>query len=198
LEFTSFRESQKKLVELMPEVGEKLMSEKQRVIAKDKIELKIVIDDKLNDKLERLKGLLSHKNPNLTYAELLEELTEIALNKIDPLRRNAKVKKAAPIQQYENLKPETLPAPAVQNGHVSQKLKSEVWKKGLGQCEFMDPVTRQKCVSKYFLQIDHIMPIALGGDNSIENLRLLCGTHNLFEASRKLGPNVMSRYLGNS
>ncbi|MEK2690608.1 HNH endonuclease [Bdellovibrio sp. GT3] len=43
-----------------------------------------------------------------------------------------------------------------------------------------------KCNSKYQLQIDHIQPIALGGNNEPQNLRVLCRAHNLTEA-RRLG-----------
>ena len=43
------------------------------------------------------------------------------------------------------------------------------------------------CGSRSYLQVDHIVPFALGGGHSAKNLRLLCGVHNRAEAERVLG-----------
>jgi 5-methylcytosine-specific restriction endonuclease McrA len=37
------------------------------------------------------------------------------------------------------------------------------------------------------LQIDHIQPVARGGANTIDNLRVLCAYHNRLEAERLMG-----------
>lgn len=46
----------------------------------------------------------------------------------------------------------------------------------------------------HHLQIDHVIPCARGGTNSIENLRLLCERHNKLEAERVLGTNTIRRF----
>lgn len=51
-------------------------------------------------------------------------------------------------------------------------------------CEYRDSKTGQKCESRYQLQVDHIIPIALGGSNDPKNFRILCRTHNLLAARR--------------
>jgi hypothetical protein len=51
-------------------------------------------------------------------------------------------------------------------------------------CEFVNPVNGHRCDGVYQLQVDHKIPIALGGSNNISNLRVLCRTHNLLEAKR--------------
>lgn len=48
-------------------------------------------DDQLLQKLSRLKGLLAHKKPNIGTAELVNELCEMALKQLDPLRKNIKL-----------------------------------------------------------------------------------------------------------
>lgn len=50
--------------------------------------------------------------------------------------------------------------------YLSKNLKFKIWHKSDFKCE--------KCCSQTNLQIDHIMPLALGGGHSVENLRLLC------------------------
>jgi hypothetical protein len=58
-----------------------------------------------------------------------------------------------------------------------------------GKCQFVDLETGKRCGSRYFLEIDHsIKPVALGGSNDLENLRLLCRGHNAREAVKIFGP----------
>lgn len=47
-------------------------------------------------------------------------------------------------------------------------------------CQFKNTSTGKICGSKYFLEVDHIQPRFAAGDNSFENLRLLCRNHNQF------------------
>ena len=47
------------------------------------------------------------------------------------------------------------------------------------------------------LQFDHILPKSRGGTQALENIRHLCKTHNLNEATKILGLDVMKPYLKN-
>ena len=47
-------------------------------------------------------------------------------------------------------------------------------------CQYQTPLTREKCQSKYFLEIDHIQPRWAGGQNKVQNLRILCRAHNQY------------------
>lgn len=49
-------------------------------------------------------------------------------------------------------------------------------------CQHIHPESKRRCSSTYQLQVDHIIPVACGGSDELENLRLLCGVHNRFEA----------------
>lgn len=51
-------------------------------------------------------------------------------------------------------------------------------------CEYKDKKSGTKCASKYQLQVDHVRPLALGGEDSLSNLRILCRTHNVLMARR--------------
>lgn len=62
--------------------------------------------------------------------------------------------------------------------------RKELFQKSNHCCEYIDPITKRKCSSKYQLQIDHIIPVARGGDNESTNLRILCRTHNLHMANK--------------
>ncbi|MCD6379703.1 HNH endonuclease, partial [bacterium] len=45
------------------------------------------------------------------------------------------------------------------------------------------------------LEIDHIVPYAKGGGNSLDNLRLLCAKHNILEAEHAYGKDFMKKYI---
>ena len=70
-----------------------------------------------------------------------------------------------------------------------------LWRRDQGQCTFVDPLTKERCAQKTRLEIDHIQPRALGGDSSLENLRLLCKAHNQRAAIRVFGLNQMEKYF---
>ena len=55
-----------------------------------RFELKAVIDGETRVKLERLKFLLSYKNPSMGYGELLGNLLDLGLKKHDPSLRGKK------------------------------------------------------------------------------------------------------------
>ena len=81
----SSRELEKTLFDIDPEVNN--AKEKIRNIKNDKVEIKVILDKKSQAKLAVLKKLLSHKNPNMSYGELISLLAEMGLNKYDPKRK---------------------------------------------------------------------------------------------------------------
>lgn len=68
--------------------------------------------------------------------------------------------------------------------YISIHTKRSLLQKARYCCEFKDPKTQRKCGSKYKLEIDHRLPVALGGGDELGNLRILCQTHNLWAARK--------------
>jgi len=60
------------------------------------------------------------------------------------------------------------------------------------ECTFVDPISGTKCGSRMQVQVDHVIPRALGGTNDPENLRCLCRTHNIMMAVHKFGAKFMA------
>jgi 5-methylcytosine-specific restriction endonuclease McrA len=73
------------------------------------------------------------------------------------------------------------------NRTIPTDLKIRVWKRDHGKCTYIDPKSGRQCGSTSFIEIDHIIPHALGGKTTFENLRLYCKTHNLEAARRTYG-----------
>ena len=61
---------------------------------------------------------------------------------------------------------------------IPAAVKREVWQRDRGRCRYVDPHTERRCTSRHLLQIDHVLPYALGGGSDPGNLRLLCHAHH--------------------
>lgn len=68
---------------------------------------------------------------------------------------------------------------------IPAAVRDDVLAASLGRCEYISPSGR-RCGATRYLQVDHIVPVALGGTPSRENLRVLCARHNRTEAARML------------
>ncbi|WP_253861534.1 HNH endonuclease [Mycobacterium asiaticum] len=55
-------------------------------------------------------------------------------------------------------------------------MKSAVWQRDGGMCT--------QCKEKHYLEYDHIIPLALGGATSVDNLKILCRQCNLQKGAR--------------
>jgi 5-methylcytosine-specific restriction endonuclease McrA len=45
----------------------------------------------------------------------------------------------------------------------------------------------RRCDATAFIEFDHMVPHRLGGEGTVENIRLLCRAHNAFESERFYG-----------
>ncbi|MEJ2719789.1 MAG: HNH endonuclease signature motif containing protein [bacterium] len=70
--------------------------------------------------------------------------------------------------------------------HIPAKTRDAVFVRDQNRCTHIGANGKQ-CKSTYSLQVDHIVPFAKGGTNSLSNLRLLCAKHNNHEAKRAFG-----------
>ena len=70
---------------------------------------------------------------------------------------------------------------------IPAALRRAVLQRDQGRCTFEDPRTKKTCGSRYQVQIDHVYPKALGGEDRLENLRCLCSAHNAHAARITLG-----------
>ena len=99
---------------------------------------------------------------------------------------------------------ESLPPVAVNAGEETQEVKSTrytaadvrhaVEQRDGCQCTFVAADGTQ-CSETRWLQLDHILPFALGGLNTVENLRLRCFAHNQLEAENVFGKAAIRRLV---
>jgi 5-methylcytosine-specific restriction endonuclease McrA len=77
--------------------------------------------------------------------------------------------------------------------HVPAHVRREVWERDGGRCTFV-LASGEACGSTHRLELDHIVPRALGGASTADNLRIRCKGHNLEEARRVLGGALVDAY----
>ncbi len=68
--------------------------------------------------------------------------------------------------------------PGCRSRYIPTDVRREVWRRDRGCCSYVDQHSGRRCGSRYRLEIDHIVPFALGGATELFNLRLQCGAHH--------------------
>ncbi|MBL0277410.1 MAG: HNH endonuclease [Anaeromyxobacter sp.] len=78
-------------------------------------------------------------------------------------------------------------APAPHPRFIPAAVRREVWQRDGQRCQF--PLDRGgTCGATHRLELDHLVPLALGGQATAANLRVVCARHNRYAARLALGP----------
>ena len=219
LENKSVREGEKLLISLLPEV--ELPKEKERVLSESHAEVRFIMDEELRMNLEKVRSLLGLKGLGMTFAELAKEMSVLSIQILSQKafgKKRVEIARTVPSQSSEKLpstskvesdevpfaagKPnpslsfdkanntDSLPTSKVTEAnanYISRDLKFKIWQRDRGCCTL--------CGSRKNLNYDHIHPKALGGNNSFENLRLLCFHCNQRRALKTFGPSPTSSLM---
>jgi len=183
VETLSQKECEAKLCEISPQA---MSQESQRVVsAQMDRQVTVTLSQEFFEKLERLKGLLAHAKPSASLAELWEFATDLALKHVEKKKglsddADMVITAAAAVEKSD-------PKPPGVRIVLPVVTRRAVWARAQGRCQV------KGCKSIYRLEIDHIVPLAVGGTNRLEILRLACWQHNHAEAVRVLGSHAMMR-----
>jgi len=175
VEGKSKRETEKYLLKIAPRPIEE---ERVKPVTATHTRIEFNADEDLMQKLTELKNKLAHKLPNSNFAQLIAYLADEVLAKTQKSDRKLSNKK----------KEQKLLAPAkVNTCYVPKEIKRKVWQRDQGQCSYVHYQSQKRCGSQYALEYDHILPHALGGETTVDNLRLVCRSHNQFLATQTFG-----------
>ena len=154
MENKSSREVKKIFLEPMKAIKVK------KIEHQDKVYLHLELTLAQNQKLEKLKALKSHKH---NIESLLTDLIDRELKSYE--NRPTTSSKPAEITEFK-IKKSKNPR------QISKRLRNDVLTAANHKCQ------HPGCESTHFLQVDHIFPVRLGGDQRRNNLQVLCASHN--------------------
>ncbi|MFN0061283.1 MAG: HNH endonuclease [Myxococcaceae bacterium] len=124
-----------------------------------------------------------HFTASETFVRKLQKAKDAVAHRVDASRLEAVLEQALEaLLEKEAKRPKA---------GISQAAKREVQGRDEGQCQW--PLLQGGvCGEKRFLQLDHVIPKAQGGDGAADNLRLLCAQHNREAAQRVFGEGWVS------
>lgn len=169
------------LVEMFPESASAKPTEKTSAIGVDLFRINLAFTAEEMQILKRAQELLSHAVPEGGLAAAFVHLAKDLIKRKDPL----KIKPDRSRQNTSAVKPHGKKIPAA--------LRRQVFQRDRGRCTHLDPRTGHRCESRYQMELDHIEPVALGGKNTIENLRCLCAVHTQLRARQTFGDRRRNR-----
>jgi hypothetical protein len=101
---------------------------------------------------------------------------EVSGTKVSAARDGCGAEEQSPVTVNANLLTRYIPAP----------VRDAVVARAEGQCEYVSKDGR-RCDGRAYLQADHVPPFALGGQHTVEDLRMLCAAHNRWRAEQTFG-----------
>ncbi|MES2963283.1 MAG: HNH endonuclease [Bdellovibrionota bacterium] len=154
-------------------------AESSRELSDGNVELKSIVSKDVVQLIAELKGLFAHSQPGITTGQLVELALKELKKQKDPV---AKAERAA-----KRPVPERKSAESSNPHFIPAAVRHVVWMRDGGRCT--------NCGSANAIQHEHIIPVALGGKSTVENVTLLCRSCNQRRAIEVFGAKKMSRYL---
>lgn len=144
--------------------------------------LQMTIDSELRDMIDRARDLMSHRNPTRDLVAVTRAAFEALIANLEKERlgKGARPRKRRP---RSGAKADSIPL----------AVRGEVFARDGEQCTYCDE-HGNRCPSRYKLELDHVIPRALGGGMEPENLRVRCRAHNVFYAEECFGKYVPVRH----
>ncbi|MBI4040762.1 MAG: HNH endonuclease, partial [Deltaproteobacteria bacterium] len=185
------------------------------VTPQKEVKISFVADETVANKIERAKEILRHLFPKARLEDIFNQALEDLLEKRDPERKlkrreirevkkqqqnesrgqkgveatvdpDGEKRRTQSMQIQKSLVPSRSVLPTTLSRYIPMSTKQEVWKRDEGKCTYQSPEGK-RCNERAYLEVDHIEPFALGGKAELENLRLLCSTHNRYRAQLTFG-----------
>jgi 5-methylcytosine-specific restriction endonuclease McrA len=146
-------------------------------LAPERFKIQFTMDRATYDKLLQVQDLLRHQIPDGDPAAIFDK----ALTRL--LEELQRTKLAA------TDRPRTARAITGESRHIPALVKRAVWKRDGRRCAFVG--TNGRCCETGFLEFHHVVPFALGGESTCENIELRCRSHNRHEAEQCFGPPML-------
>jgi 5-methylcytosine-specific restriction endonuclease McrA len=149
--------------------------------AKDRYNLHVSMAATTFEKFEQLRNLLSHTIPSGDVETVLERAFDLAIAALEKRKFAATDRPRTP-RATKGTAP---------SRHIPAHVKRAVRERDENQCTYVSP-SGHRCTEHRFLEYDHILEFARGGEATVENIRLRCRGHNQYTAEKTYGAGFMS------
>jgi len=156
-------------------------------LAHDSYRLQLHASAALLEKLELARDLMSHANPSGDLAVVVERALDVLLEKLRAQRfGQSKRPRASQVPAEPSLERDQEPR---KRRHIVRAVRRQVLARDGLCCSYVS-TDGHRCEARAFLELDHARAWAKGGEDSVENLRLLCRAHNRLKAEWEFGERV--------
>jgi hypothetical protein len=142
-------------------------------LAPERFALQVTIGEATEKKLRRAQALLRHQVPSGDLSEVLDRALDALLDRVEG-RKLGKARAPRAAKKCTNERA------------VPREVRRQVVARDGLRCSFVAEDGR-RCDETGFLELDHVVPVSRGGRASVDGVRILCRTHNQYEAERILG-----------
>ena len=146
-------------------------------LSPERFALQVTVSKETHDKLRRAQSLLGHAVPGSDLALVLDRAFDALIHQLER-RKFAATDRPGKRRRTASAR------------HVPAHVKRTVHARDRGRCTFVSD-HGHRCEATSDLEFDHIVPVARGGQTSVDNLRLRCRAHNQLEAERTFGAGFM-------
>jgi hypothetical protein len=149
--------------------------------------LHLTVSSRLLEKVAKAKEGLSHAVPGASTEQVLETALDLLLERQAQRKALAKRPTTTSTPPAASTSPRKPGRP-----HVPAAIAREVRLRDADRCQF--PLDAGGiCGSTWQVELDHVVPLALGGPTTAANLRCCCRTHNQRAAEDELGTAARTR-----
>ncbi|HET9326408.1 MAG TPA: hypothetical protein VFQ05_06545 [Candidatus Eisenbacteria bacterium] len=143
-----------------------------------RFKIQLTIGQSALDDLRRAQALLSHQLPSGNLETVIERALRALVERLEKNRFAVTSKPRHTQPQSGN--PRTIPS----------CVRRAVRERDGDQCTFVS-TDGHRCSERRFLEFDHVLEIARGGQSTVQGLRLRCRAHNQYMAERTFGVEFM-------
>ena len=148
-----------------------------RPLSRDRYHVTFTGSGELCAKLELAKDLLRHVLPSGDPGPIFERALELLVEEL------VRQKYAVTAQ------PRPARGTSPDSRHVPAEVKRAVYIRDRGRCAFAGgDGDGRRCGERAFVEFHHVVPFAVGGGATVENVQLRCRVHNGYEAEVFFGP----------
>jgi len=141
--------------------------------------LTLTVSEATRDKLARARALLAHGAPAAEDAEVLDRALDALIARLEARKCGRSSKPRASVR------------PTASARHIPAHVRRTVWQRDGGRCTFHSD-DGHRCDACAALEYDHALPVARGGESTVDNIRLRCRAHNQYGAEQVFGASFMA------